>query len=177
MSQLKVFSKLLKKNNNLVILITRTCDDTIISYNALRKGNLMVSPLLEVVQSSLQNVNEQKEVHPVLYDTFYKVISHKQRTKGTYDCKIAAMPDRKFTLRLKRSGKTCAEMRIAGQDAVLICVHMDVNFEGIIPEIRSFKLIGVSKSSKTQVIENIDVTDAMRGQFNVTKLIKAYAVS
>lgn len=177
MSQVKVFSKLLTKNKNLVILFTRTCDDTIISYNALRTGNVIVPPLLEVVQSSLQNLNEQKAVHPVLYESFYQLTSHKQMTKSTYDCKIAAMPDRKFTLRLKKSGKTCAEMHIDGNDAVLICVHMDVNFNGVIPELRSFKLIGVSKATKKQVVENIHVTNEMRGRFNMTKLFKAYVAS
>jgi hypothetical protein len=172
----KVFQQLKKVHPKMVLYVSRTCDDKVVIYNAIRKEDKLEYPYLEIYFTWLNNPQKKEEVHGVLLDNFFGCHGTSKMSRSFYKTQIRALADRELNLVLKKSGKVEAQTRFTSEEhpVKVLNVHMDLTFNVFnFPTLKSI-IIHAMTNEKKIVTDWIQITKEMEGQWNIAALMKTF---
>lgn len=171
-------SKIYKQCKNslpeLMFIVARSDSPTLITYEAVHHGKHWGSSVATIQNFSIEEA-KSSDIHPILVDNFFGCTGTKTRG-GKTTTSIRALPERTLLLKLSSGGTGASVYTTVNGDPTckLIAVFLQMEASGTVPGLESMTFIGVSKTTKNFARETIQVTDEMRSQFDVKKLVTQY---
>lgn len=147
--------------------VARSIDKEIVVYEARRKGDVLTDDYVDVHWSREDEPQRREVVSQKAQDTFFGATVEKDGTK--YKMSISALPSKLITIHLKKSGAVVAKTVINGQESRVKFIQVDFENTGLIPEVVSLTVHGEHR--KVPVSESIELTEAIRGRFDVTSFL------
>lgn len=157
--------------NGFLFTITRSTDTSSVVYRAVRMGNVLLDPVVEMFRSCTVDPTKRSEL-PETMKTLFFGVQTQQVSHAIYNCVLNALPDYVIRMHLKKDGRVVPFIDIDNQcDLQLVKLHVTVvkTLVGI-PDVRSVEIVAYDKKSKKQVSKIIDVTEDMRKTINVPSL-------
>lgn len=146
--------------------VERSTDNHVVIYEALREGNVLNPPFVDLYWSKKRSLSTRSEVGSKAREYFFGIKARK-KSLGKYDMIVAAIPSRMIHVSLKKSGKCVAKTVIEGKmckmDRILLTMG-EMSAFGI-PYVDEITVFGTFNGA--EVSETIVVTEEMKKKFSL----------
>lgn len=174
----KLYTSLLKLEPGLMFLISRSCDFKVVAYKTLKLDTTKLHPKIAKINFFNFATKETSPVSDVLVSHFFGFtkLTHDPRQPGRYFTSLNALPDRKFTIRVKSTSKRGkVSTLIDGEKCYVLSAHMELSFNLMgAPDLKSITINGLHTKTQQPRSECITVTQAMRERFDIKKICTDY---
>ena len=157
---------------NELFYIERSSDQDVVVYRALRKGNVLYSPFIDIYQSNTKDRTYRKDIPENMRNTYFGATV--TPSGKTYNMIISAMPSKPITLHLKKTGTVIAKTTVNGKEARIHKIRVQIDNMIGIPTVRSLTIHGEHK--KKMYTESMDISEFIRN-FDVSKIIPDFLSS
>lgn len=177
-TKVAVFSKLRKKFPNLMFFVSKECDFNVVLYDTMKRENNLSSSICNYTRVNLENLDAKGlPLAQVLQENFYGLSEPIKVGEGMYKTSMHALPERTLTIKLKK-GKCNLFGEVGNsKNAMLICVHLFVDFSFGIPQLNHLTIIGIDDKTRKIVEEPVPVTSDMLKKFDISQIVKTYLSS
>lgn len=173
--KLQLFSKLRKQNPKTFFYVSRETDFKVVSFEVIRQNNRLADTVCNYsILDITKPESEPTAVPNVLIENFYGFTKPVKTGTNTYSTSIHAIPDRKITIRLGKNSTSMISRVGEVQNAVLVCVHLYMSFDKMIPKMDKVMILGLDPVSREPVQEYLDVTPEMTARFDTRQIISSY---
>jgi hypothetical protein len=156
--------------NNVLFFIERSLDNDIVIYEAVREGNMLAEPLVDIFWTSQKDFKRKDPVGKKAQELFFGLKARKMGS-GKYQMIVASMPKKIINIHVKPSGRCIAKAVIAKKEARVIKIYVEMSTRGPlnVPTVDALHIYGYHKG--VVIPEKIDVDDEMRKRFDVSNFI------